>query len=90
MQWATADLDRDNLQLKVNYQGEKLTEVNNDITQLQQLLVKNKQDLGEALNQAYEFEKINTMLMGKIENMGMKLEDLEKEEEKKEDQVQTV
>ena len=42
MQWATADLDRDNLQLKVNYQGEKLTEVNNDITQLQQLLVKNK------------------------------------------------
>ena len=74
MQWATLELDRDNLILKLTYQGDKIADLTQEKDQLEQLLVKNKQELGEALNQAYEFEKINTALIEKLEEEGKRNE----------------
>ena len=51
MQWATLELERDNLLIKHKEKSETLKSTQFMLSKLENELVKTKQELGEALNQ---------------------------------------
>ncbi|CDW72003.1 UNKNOWN [Stylonychia lemnae] len=68
MQWATLDLQRDNLTIKLKQSNERYENLQVQMNGLQDELVRTKQELGEAMNSAYEYEKQNSNLLNQYEN----------------------
>lgn len=63
MQWANLELERDNLKCTLKQKMDQIGQQQSDMGNLQNDLVRTKQSMGEALNQAYEYERINSELL---------------------------
>lgn len=57
MQWATLDMENDELAVRLKQKNEQLKIFSSQVTKLEIELVRAKQELGEALNECYEYEK---------------------------------
>ncbi len=62
MQWATLELENENLLGKLKTKTSEVTTLEDSKSTLEDELVKTKQNMGEALNAAYEFERQNKEL----------------------------
>ena len=69
MNWANAEL-------KVDLLKEEVKQLRKTIKILELDLVKTKQNLGEAMNAVYEYERKNTILIEKLQEHGIPLEGL--------------
>lgn len=56
IKWADMELKHDNLQLKLYHSQSKLQVIQQQKSLLENELIKSKQELGDALNQAYELD----------------------------------